>query len=95
MSDKRNKYIIEHASSEEDVAILNTKLIDFLTADQGVDQILVNILAAQILLLCRSNVDASLELVSLSLATALFMVFNQSSSVCLRENVKPFVLKVN
>lgn len=94
-NEKRNRYILEHASTGEDVSILNRKLIDFILDDKGIEPILVEHLVARILLLCRSNVECSLELVSVSLATALFRIYDQSGPVCLRDEIKPFVKKVN
>jgi len=90
---KRNRYILEHASTEEDVTVLNTTLIDFIVNDKGTDPRIVERLAAQILLLCRSY-DSSIELVSVALATALFMIYNQSSPVCMVEKMKPFIKKL-
>ena len=94
MKDKRNKYLLEHASSEEDIAILNTKLIDFIIEDKGIDPRMVERLTAQVLLVCRSF-DNSLELVSNALATALYLVFTQSTSMCMVEKIEPFVKKLN
>lgn len=82
----KNKCILELASSEEDIAILNTKLIDFITSQKKIDQVAVENMVAHILILCRNSPNVSLETASVSLATSLYMIYNKSSSVCLRDH---------
>ena len=94
MKKNKNKCILELASSEEDIAVLNTKLVDFMLPPKKVDPIAVDNMTANILLLCRNSAGTSLDIASLSLATALFIIYNKSSPICMREYV-PITSKVN
>jgi len=94
MSELKNKCILELASSEEDVTILNTKLVDFMVKSEKFDPAVVEKLVAKVLIVCR-EASRDIEVVSVSLATALFMIYNQSSPVCLVDTVEPVVKKVN
>ena len=95
MTEGRDKCILELASTEEDVAVLNTKLVDFIVASEDFDICVVENMVANLLLICRNSSGSSLKTASISLATALFMIYNKSSSVCLVGNTKPVVGNIN
>jgi len=96
LSDTKDRCLLEMCSDEQDIRILNTKLIDFVVypAQAANDDSFQNLLV-NILLLCRSQEKMAPRAVRAALATALFMIQSKDSAVCMLEQVEKFVKKLN
>lgn len=89
------KQILELANTEQDIRILNKKLIEYIVVTDEETENEMKELVIHILILCR-QFGSPLDAVSSALALAIYMSHNPDSPMCLIEGLKvPNIPKVH
>lgn len=89
------RQLLELSNSEDDIRILNRRLIDLMIMMDPEIQPTMQTILTKILMLLHQQYSDQLDAVTTALATAIYMIHNPDSPLCMLPEVKPHIFTLN